>query len=218
MTEKRIIVFLMALAGISFLLHADEVFLPDHSARKMSKVAPTTRPWHEPDDSLQRLNKEITSGHSSQGMIPIMEDGLVGKYQMILWDRESCKVAVPRILEALYRSGDDARITNIIHKAFLSPTNHYREATLYAYVMASPVPMTVLAETVVKHFSAEQRFKWYVDAYRRSFDPFSKEAKFIVYPSREAFRFAHFLFMAKQIETDPECLRAIGNPTDPKRE
>ena len=37
-------------------------------------------------------------------------------------------------------------------------------------------------------------------------------------PSREALRFAHFLFTVKQIETDPECLRVIGTPVDPKRE
>ena len=85
--------------------------------------------------------------------------------------------------------------------------------------MASPVPMTVLAETVVKNFPVEQRAKWYAEARRLSFDPSSPwDAKLIDRPSREALRFAHFLFMAKQIETDPECLRAIGNPTDPKRE
>jgi hypothetical protein len=31
-------------------------------------------------------------------------------------------------------------------------------------------------------------------------------------------RFAHFLYTVKPLESDPECLRIIGNPVDPKRE
>ena len=104
---------------------------PTDSATRIHRVAPTTRPWYEPDDSL--------------------------------------------------------------------------------------VSMTFLAETVVKRVPAEQRRAWYNDSRRLSFKP-AIDAQYIDRPSREALRFAHFLFTVKQIESDPECLRAIGNPVDPKRE
>lgn len=208
----------MVSTAISFVTNADEGIFPHHSALKMRKVAPTTRLWHEPDDSLTSVNAGYCLG-SADRMIHIMGDGLTGEYKWIESDPAVRKRPAIEVLEALYRSGEHPHITNILHVALLAPTNYYRDATFHAYVMASPVPMTVLAETVVKNFPVEQRAKWYAEARRLSFDPSSPwDAKLIDRPSREALRFAHFLFMAKQIETDPECLRAIGNPTDPKRE
>ncbi|MDD4098747.1 MAG: hypothetical protein PHC30_08250 [Lentisphaeria bacterium] len=195
-----------------------EFIYPTQSAQYIGKVAPATRPWYELDDSLKSVNAGWWGGDPDR-MIQVMKEGLLGKPSLFAWSRESVKPWITKISEALYRSGDSPEITNILHQAFLVQTNLYRDIILHAYVMASPVPMTVLAETVVKNFPVEQRAKWYAEARRLSFDPSSPwDAKLIDRPSREALRFAHFLFMAKQIETDSECLRAIGNPTDPKRE
>ncbi len=195
----------------------DDALSPDLPAAYIKLVAPTTRPWHEADDSLKSVNAGLCLGVADR-MIQIMGEGLIGKSPMIMWDREYCKVAVPNILEALCRSGNSQAITNILHQALVATNNHSREVTFFAYVKAAPVPMTVLAETIVKRIPVEQRTLWYGEARRRSFDPTSPWSRFIDHPSREALRFAHFLYTVKPLETDPECLRVIGNPVDPKRE
>ncbi len=197
-------------------LDDDDVILPDQAALRMRQVAPTTRPWHVPDDSLNSVNSGYCGGVADR-MISIMNNGLTGEYNWLKSDPAIRKRPVTQVLEALYKSGDSPQITNILHQALLAPTNYYRDATFHAYVMASPVPMTFLAETVVKRVPAEQRRAWYNDSRRLSFKP-AIDAQYIDRPSREALRFAHFLFTVKQIESDPECLRAIGNPVDPKWE
>jgi hypothetical protein len=190
---------------------------PDDSARFLSETPQTTNEWWGVDDSMRDVNERIGGSH----MIRLMGWGLLSEpFQMLGSPSDRNKKTTPKILEALYRGGDDPRITNILHQALLAPTNHYREATFRAYVMASPVPMTRLAETVVSDIPRAERRQWYAHADETAWRPpswgglFGSGQK----PSREALRFAHFLFIAKQIETDPECLRAIGNPTDPKRE
>ncbi len=214
MKTMLIIFFLTVATGAPFAARADEWIFPHQSALEMRRVAPTTRPWYEPDDSLQSVNAGYGGG-SAEKMIRIMGDGLIGEYGWLALHRRPAA----EVLDALCRSGGHPHITNILHVALLAPTNHYRDATFCAYVMASPVPMTVLAETIVKKIPEKQRFKWYADARARSFDPFSPwDPRLIERPSRAALRFAHFRFMAKQIETDPECLRVLDNPVDPERE
>lgn len=193
---------------------------PDTPAWYMQKTFPTTNLWYEADDSVRTANEEsgVFFVMSPDELISMTGRGLLDKpYQWLTKDDKVAKEHVPKMLEALSRSGPDCQITNILHQALLAPTNYYRDATFHAYVMASPVPMAVLAETVVKRFPAEQRRAWYNDSRRLSFKP-AIDAQYIDRPSREALRFAHFLFTVKQIESDPECLRAIGNPVDPKWE
>lgn len=220
---KRISIFyLIAISEFAFgiqdgTLGDDDIVLPDQSALRMSQTAPTTRPWYEPDDSLKSMNAGYCNGVADR-MIPVMGNGLSGEYNWIKFDPTIRRRPVVEVLEALYKSGGNPQITNILHQALLAPTNYYRDATFHAYVMASPVPMTFLAETVVKRFPVEQRKTWYGESRRKSLDPSSLGTKYIDRPSREALRFAHFLYTAKQIETDTECLRIIGNPVDPKRE
>ena len=125
---------------------------------------------------------------------------------------------VDELLGTLWRSGDSPEITNILHQALLAPTNHYREATFRAYVMASPVPMTLLAETVVKSFPLEERKAWYARSGAKTLETYDRVTRSIDRPSRESLRYSHFLNRVKVLETDPDCLRIIGNPVDPKRE
>jgi len=200
------------------LENSDDMVSPQDSTYYLKKSAPTLRPWWEPDDSMKTVNEKVGSRTLfPDEMIRFMGWGLLGKeYNLLASNKEWCKNGVSGILEALYRGGSDCQITNILHQALLAPTNYYRDATFHAYVMASPVPMTFLAETVVKGFPAEQRKAWYSEARRLSFEP-EKDARYIDRPSREALRFAHFLHTVKPLETDPECLRIIGKPVDPKR-
>jgi len=125
---------------------------------------------------------------------------------------------VAELLGTLWRSGDSPEITNILHQALLAPTNHYREATFRAYVMASPVPMTVLTETVVKEIPPEERDAWYARSGSKKLKTHSWIDRSIDRPSREALRYSHFLNLIKAIETDPECLRGLGDIVDPKWE
>ena len=128
---------------------------PDTPAWYMQKTPPTTNLWYEADDSVRIANEEngVFFIMSPDELISMTGRGLLDKpYQWLTKDDKVAKEHVPKMLEALSRSGSDCQITNILHQALLAPTNHYREATFRAYVMASPVPMTVLAETVVKIF------------------------------------------------------------------
>jgi hypothetical protein len=200
------------------LENSDDMVSPQDSTYYLKKSALTLRLWWEPDDSMKTVNEKVGDRMLfPDEMIRFMGWGLLGKeYNLLACKKEWCKGKIPGILEALYRGGSDCQITNILHQALLAPTNYYRDATFHAYVMASPVPMTFLAETVVKGFPGEQRKAWYGEARRLSFEP-EKDAKYIDRPSREALRFAHFLHTVKPLETDPECLRVIGSPVDPKR-
>jgi hypothetical protein len=209
------LVFLMLLP---FGIFGSEHVSPNDSARYINKVAPTTRPWYEADDSLKPVNAGWGFG-SNEWMIKIMKDGLLAPPPPIEQTFEASGKLVTEIAEALYRSGDSPEITNTLYQALVAPTNHYREVILHAYVMASPVPMTFLAETVVKRFPAEQRKAWYIAAWPKALRTGSRNGdQFVTRPSREALRHAHFLYTAKQFETDPECLTVIMDPIDPKRE
>ena len=190
---------------------------PTDSAVRIHLVAPTTRPWYEPDDSLKSLNAGCCFEKSDE-MILIMKDGLLEKPSLFTLTRSSVEPYLTRICDALYRSGDSPEITNTLHQALLITKNLYRDIILHAYIMASPVPMTVLAETVVKGFPAGQRRAWYTAAGEKALHRDSREDSLIDRPSREALRYSHFLNRVKALETDPECLRAIGNPVDPGRE
>jgi hypothetical protein len=125
---------------------------------------------------------------------------------------------VAELLGTLWRSGDSPEITNILHQALLAPTNHYREATFRAYVMASPVPMTVLAETVVKEIPPKERRAWYTRSGSKTLETYNWITRSIDRPSREALRYSHFLNRVKVLETDPDCLRIISDLVDPKWE
>ena len=181
----------------------------------LRRVAPETKPWHEPDSSLRSVNIGLC-GKDGHEMISIIGESLVGKHPSIALDRDYPKTMIPKRLEALWRSGGHPDITNILHTALLAPTNYCRDATFHAYVMASPVPMTVLAETVAKHFPVEQRQKWYIEARNLSFSPKS-DARYIDKPSREALRFAHFLHVVKPMESDTDTRWFIGETFDPER-
>lgn len=218
--------------SVAFLIVAETVIpslgtpvmvSPYSSVPDLETTPSTTNVWWQADDSMRKPNETIGVKWFGvpEGMVEQMAWGLLEEpYLLLTRTEELSQQKTPKILEALYRGGDDPRITNILHQALLAPTNHYREATFRAYVMASPVPMTRLAETVVLDIPRAERRQWYAHSGETAWRPpswgglFGSGQK----PSREALRFAHFLFMAKQIETDPECLRAIGNPTDPKRE
>ena len=169
-----------------------------------------------------------------------MKDGLLGNQLQFAWTVSAAKNYIKEISEALYRSGDSPEITNILHQSLLVQTNLncgialppdwikkapgpdsiktnlYRDIILHAYIMASPVPMTVLAETVVKEFPAGQRKTWYAAAAEKALHRDSWEDCLIDRPSREALRYSHFLNLIKAIETDPECLRGLGDIVDPK--
>ena len=218
---------------------------PTDSATHIRMVAPTTRPWYEPDDSLVSLNAGCNFGDSN-GMIQIMKEGLFDRPARFAWTLPATKNYIKEVSEALYRSGDSPEITNILYQALLVQTNLncglnsrlflpengglkapgpdsiktnlYRDIILHAYIMASPVPMTYLAETVVKEFPVEQRKAWYAAAGEKALYRDSWEDCLIDRPSREVLRYSHFLNRAKALETDPECLRDIGNPFDPGRE
>ncbi|MDD2349815.1 MAG: hypothetical protein PHG74_07375 [Kiritimatiellae bacterium] len=190
---------------------------PTDSGTRIHKVAPTTRPWYEPDGSLESLNAGCNLGNSA-GMIRIMKEGLVGEQCPLASTLPGTKKYITRISEALHRSGDSPEITNTLHRALLTPKNLYLDIILHAYIMASPVPMTFLAETVVKEFPAGQRKAWYAAAGEKALYGNSWEDSLLDRPSREVLRYSHFLNRAKALETDPECLRVIGNPFDPGRE
>ena len=190
---------------------------PTDSGARIHKVAPTTRPWYEPDGSLESLNAGCNLGNSA-GMIRIMKDGLLGEEAPFASTLSGTKEYITEISDALHRSGDSPEITNTLHQALLTPNNLYLDIILHAYIMASPVPMTFLAETVVKEFPAGQRKAWYAAAGEKALYGNSWEDSLLDRPSREVLRYSHFLNRAKALETDPECLRVIGNPFDPGRE
>ena len=190
---------------------------PTDSGARIDMVAPTTRPWYEPDGSLESLNAGCNLGRSA-GMIRIMKEGLVGEQCPLATTLPGTKEYITRISDALHRSGDSPEITNILHQALLAPTNHYREATFRAYVMASPVPMTVLAETVVKEIPLEERRAWYAGSGSKTLETNSRIDRSIDRPSRESLRYSHFLNRVKVLETDRRCLRIIGDLVDPKWE
>ena len=208
---------LIALAAIwaALPIKGSEYVDAEGSVIYLKKTAPETKPWHEPDSSLRSVNIGLC-GKDGYGMISTIGEGLTGKHPYISFDRDYAKKATPKILEALYRSGGHPDITNILHTALLAPTNYCRDATFHAYVMASPVPMTVLAETVAKHFPAEQRQKWYTEARSLAFSP-KGDARYVDKPSREALRFAHFLHVVKPMEPDTDTRWFIGETFDPER-
>jgi len=190
---------------------------PTDSGVRIHKVAPTTRPWYEPDGSLESLNAGLGFGNADR-MIRNMKEGLVGEQCPLASTLPGTKEYITEISDALHRSGDSPEITNTLHQALLTPKNLYLDIILHAYIMASPVPMTLLAETVVKGFPVEQRKAWYAAAGEKALYRDSWEDCLIDRPSREVLRYSHFLNRVKVLETDPECLRVIGNPFDPGRE
>ncbi len=234
-------VFLTALMFGVCWVALGQYISPTDSATRIHRVAPTTRPWYEADDSLVSLNAGLDFG-DSDGMIQIMKEGLLGEQLRFAWTVPATKNYVREISEALYRSGDSPEITNILHQSLLIQTNLncgialppdwikkapgpdsiktnlYRDIILHAYIMASPVPMTYLAETVVKEFPAGQRKAWYAAATEKALYGDSWEDCLIDRPSREVLRHSHFLNRVRALETDSECLRVIGNPFDPGRE
>ena len=187
---------------------------PTDSGVRIHKVAPTTRPWYEPDGSLESLNAGLGFGNADR-MIRNMKEGLVGEQCPLASTLPGTKEYITEISDALHRSGDSPEITNTLHQALLTPKNLYLDIILHAYIMASPVPMTLLAETVVKGFPVEQRKAWYAAAGEKALYRDSWEDSLLDRPSREVLRHSHFLNRAKALETDPECLRVIGNPFDP---
>ena len=194
---------------------------PDTPAWYMQKTHPTTNLWYEADDSVRIANEEsgVFLVMSPDELISMTGRGLLDKpYQWLTKDDKVAKEHVPKMLEALSRSGSDCQITNILHQALLAPTNHYREATFCAYVMASPVPMTVLAETVVKEIPLEERRAWHSGSGSKTLGTHSRIDRSIDRPSRESLRYSHFLNRVKALESDPGCLRVIGDPVDPKWE
>jgi hypothetical protein len=199
---------------------SDDMVSPDDSTYYLKKAAPTSRLWWEPDDSMKIVNEKVGERMLfSDEMIQFMGWGLLGKeFNQLACEKGWCKEKVPGIFEALYRAGSDCQITNILHQALLAPTNHYREATFRAYVMASPVPMTVLAETVVKEIPLEERRAWYAGSGSKTLETHSWIDRSIDRPSREALRCSHFLNLIKTLETDRRCLRIIGDLVDPKWE
>ena len=190
---------------------------PNGAARFIARVAPSSRPWHEADDSLQSVNAGLAHGRDG-GMVGLIGAELLSRDTPLARTSEGTPEYVAELLGTLWRSGDSPEITNILHQALLAPTNHYREATFRAYVMASPVPMTVLAETVVKSFPLEERKAWYARSGSKTLNPYDPITRFIDRPSRESLRYSHFLNRVKVLETDPDCLRIIGDLVDPKWE
>jgi hypothetical protein len=194
---------------------------PTDSGVRIHKVTPTTRPWYEPDDSLMSLNTGLSAGlgfENADWMIRNMKDGLIGEQCPLASTSSGTREYITEISDALHRSGDSPEITNTLHQSLLTPNNLYRDIILHAYIMASPVPMAFLAETVVKEFPAGQRKAWYAAATEKALYGDSWEDCLIDRPSREVLRYSHFLNRVKALETDPECLRVIGKPFDPGRE
>jgi hypothetical protein len=195
---------------------------PDASVGLLKLTPPSTNAWWRADDSMRAANeKAVTQWMPPECAVNLMEWGLLHEpYRMLTRTEEYYTQKAPQILEALYRGGDDPRITNILHKALLAPTNCYREATFRAYVMASPVPMAVLVRTVAEKIPEAERLRWYALAREKAYrptlaerlNPFSSED-----PSRESLRMAHFLCMAKAAETNAACLKSIGDPVAPDR-
>ena len=215
--NKAICLIALAATWSAFHIEGSEYISPEDSVTYLRIATSETKPWHEPDSSLRSVNIGLC-GQDGHKMISIIGENLVGKHPSIALDRDYTKTMIPKRLEALYRSGGHPDITNILHTALLAPTNYCRDATFHAYVMASPVPMTALAETVVKHFPAEQRQKWYITALRLSFNPsYHWDARHIDKPSREALRFAHFLHVVKPMEPDTDLRWNIGETFDPER-
>ena len=190
---------------------------PNGAARFIPRVAPTARPWHEPDDSLRSVNAGLARGRDG-GMAGLIGAELLSRDTPLARTSEGTPEYVAELLGTLWRSGDSPEITNILHQALLAPTNHYREATFRAYVMASPVPMTVLAETVVKEIPPKERRAWYTRSGAKTLRTYDRVTRSIDRPSRESLRYSHFLNLIKAIETDPECLRGLGDIVDPKWE
>ena len=190
---------------------------PNGAARFIARVAPTARPWYEADDSLQSVNARLAHDRGG-GMVGLIGAELLSQGMPLARTSEGTPAYVAELLGTLWRSGDSPEITNILHQALLAPTNHYREATFRAYVMASPVPMTVLAETVVKSFPLEERKAWYARSGSKTLKTYDRVTRSIDRPSRESLRYSHFLNRVKVLETDRRCLRIIGDPVDPKWE
>ena len=206
-------VTVLGMGLISFGQHID----PTLSALLIPMVAPTTRPWYEPDDSLMSLNAGLGFENADR-MIRNMKEVLIGEQCPLASTLSGSREYITEISDALHRSGDTPEITNTLHRSLLTPNNLYRDIILHAYILASPVPMTFLAETVVKEFPAGQRKAWYAAATKKALYGDSLEYCLIDRPSREVLRYSHFLNRVKALETDPECLRVIGNPFDPGRE
>jgi len=194
---------------------------PADSGSRIDMVAPTTRPWYEPDDSLVSLNAGLSAGlgfENADWMIRNMKEGLIGERCPLASTLSGTRKYITEISDALHRSGDSPEITNILHQSLLIPNNLYLDIILHAYIMASPVPMTVLAKTVVKSFPLEERKAWYASSGAKTLEIHSWIDRSIDRPSRESLRHSHFLNRVKAIETDPECLRVIGDIVDPKPE
>jgi len=195
----------------------DRRVAPNGAAQFVSRIAPTSRPWYEADDSLRTVNARLAHGRDG-GMVGLIGAELLSRDTPLARTTGGTPEYVAELLGTLWRSGDSPEITNILHQALLAPTNHYREATFRAYVMASPVPMTALAETVVKEIPPEERDTWYAGARSKRLRAHDWIMGSIDRPSREALRCSHFLNLIKAIETDPECLRGLGDIVDPKWE
>ena len=195
----------------------DRRVAPNGAAQFVSRIAPTSRPWYEADDSLRTVNARLAHGRDG-GMVGLIGAELLSRDTPLARTTEGTPEYVAELLGTLWRSGDSPEITNILHQALLAPTNHYREATFRAYVMASPVPMTVLAETVVKEIPLEERRAWYARSGSKTLETHNWIDRSIDRPSREALRYSHFLNLIKTLETDRRCLRIIGDIVDPKWE
>ncbi len=107
---------------------------------------PTARPWYEVDDSLRSVNARLRRDRDG-GMV-----GLIGRTPVsgtpLARTSEGTPAYVAELLGTLWRSGDSPR----------SPTSCTRPCSRRPTITARPrsaptswpVPMTVLAETVVK--------------------------------------------------------------------
>jgi len=71
---------------------------------------------------------------------------------------------------------------------------------------------------VVKSFPLEERKAWYARSGSKMLNPYDPIIRSIDRPSRESLRYSHFLNRVKVLETDPDCLRVIGDIVDPKWE
>jgi len=131
-------VTVLGMGLISFGQHID----PTLSALLIPMVAPTTRPWYEPDDSLMSLNTGLSAGlgfENADWMIRNMKDGLLGKEAPFASTLSGTRKYIMRISDALHRSGDSPEITNTLHQSLFIPNNLYLDIILHAYIMAVQV-------------------------------------------------------------------------------
>ena len=123
---------------------------PAESGSRIDMVAPTTRPWYEPDDSLDSLNAGFCFGNSAV-MIRIMKEGLIGKQCPLASTSLGTRKYITEISDALYRSGDSPEITNTLHQSLLTPNNLYRDIILPQAVPLMLPPLGGVLVNLVKH-------------------------------------------------------------------